>query len=213
MKNAGRILLALCLLLTLTGCKWLAAPYSRVCGRTYAVRIDRRLYSFSDQEVPLDEVEVLGWVTACVAEDHLPKADGQSNNPACVNKPFGTFDGQMYIYSGRTWHLCTPMEDTDPCADHISASGSGSYEPYTFIINTDGQVYYCRDEVADVRDVEVQGQITSYLPGDHPPVVGHQSTVPECVGGDYSLLDGHMYLYYSGLWHRCYLPSELGLPT
>ena len=98
MKNAGRILLALCLLLTLTGCKWLAAPYSRDCGRTYAVRIDSRLYSFSDQEVPLDEGEVLGWGTACVAEDHLPKADGQSNNPACVNKPFGTFDGQMYIY-------------------------------------------------------------------------------------------------------------------
>lgn len=48
MKNAGRILLALCLLLTLTGCKWLAAPYSRDCGRTYAVRIDSRLYSFSD---------------------------------------------------------------------------------------------------------------------------------------------------------------------
>ncbi len=210
MKRIGkRLLPLLALLLTLTGCGHPSVIDGGNCYPDYAVRIDGQLYHLENQETTLTQIEVLGRITSCVASDRTPKADDQSNTPVCVNKPYGTSDGQLYVYYIRNWHLCTPIEDTASHDGHDAQPGT--YEPYTFILNTGGEIYYCRDEVADVRGVEVQGRITSYLPSEYPPTVGHQSTVPECVGGEYGTLNGRLYLYYSCLWHPCYRPSELNI--
>ncbi len=84
----------------------------------------------------------------------------------------------------------------------IYAPADGNCYP-NYAVRIGGQLYSLALQETTLTQIEALGRITSYLLTDYPPTVGHQSTVPEYVGGEYGAHNGRLYLYYFCLWHPC----------
>lgn len=79
--------------------------------------------------------------------------------------------------------------------------------PYTIMVG--GQMYYTYDEIVEVSDVEELGYITSYVNITQLPKENNQSNFPDSLNQPYGMLEDRMLIYYSGNWHKCYLPEEI----
>lgn len=99
-------LLSLCLLLTLFGCKQKADGIW-----PFAIRVDGQVYYCFEEKADPENVEVLGTITSWVNISQGPEIDDQANRSDWVGAPYGTANGQMYLYYDGYWRKCSPAEN------------------------------------------------------------------------------------------------------
>ena len=79
-------------------------------------------------------------------------------------------------------------------------------------IMVDGQIYFCYDDVLEVKadEVEVLGYIESTVEMNQGPEEDNKANFPACAEQPYGRFGERMIIFYEDNWHICYPTSEDG---
>ena len=92
----------------------------------------------------------------------------------------------------------------------IAGCGSKSDGIWPMAIMVEGQIYFCYEEVLEVKaeDVEILGYIESSVEMTQGPGENNQANFPACMEQPYGRLGDRMLIYFDDNWHICYPTSE-----
>ena len=99
--------------------------------------------------------------------------------------------------------LSACQNPTVPTVDNADITNPGGVKPFSVMV--DG-VVYCVSGLADKvpEDMAPSGKIESRSCSlSQVPIIDNTSNFDACVGQDYALIDGKLFLYFNGQWNIC----------
>lgn len=155
----------------------------------------------------LEEIEVVGTITSY--KEYSPTEDDQTNIQSVVGAPYGTYNNHLYVLLEDGWYHFRRVYD-----DRAS-----------FMVQ--GKIYHCTGShaVMDIANldekgmpetegqtnlIERLGQLETFTGNSEKyPENDGECNVADWVGASYGIYQGKMYLYYNGVWMKCYDVTEL----